>query len=146
MIEYRPAQSSDFDGVVQLLRQLWLAKPINPSVLKPIFERIIISRHYLCAIHQDLVIGFGGVSFRDNLWQEGTIAFVEELVVDAAYRGKGVGREIMRRLHELAQSRGCKRLELDSGFHRVEAHHFYEGLGMEKRAYLFSQKLPDPAI
>lgn len=36
---------------------------------------------------------------------------------------------------------GMKRVELDSGFQREKAHKFYENLGFEKSAYLFSYKL-----
>ena len=35
-------------------------------------------------------------------------------------------------------AQGLKRVELDSGFPREKAHAFYEKLGFEKRAYLFS--------
>jgi hypothetical protein len=34
-----------------------------------------------------------------------------------------------------------KRLELDSAFHRTNAHAFYDKLGFEKRAYLFTKEI-----
>lgn len=36
---------------------------------------------------------------------------------------------------------GCKKIELDSGFPRDKAHKFYEKIGFEKKAYLFSRDL-----
>lgn len=47
----------------------------------------------------------------------------------------------MCEIEKIAKSHGCKRLELDSAFHRVLAHEFYERLGFEKRAYLFSREI-----
>jgi GNAT superfamily N-acetyltransferase len=141
MIQYRPTSAADFEGVLALLRQLWPDKPIDPAILRPIFERIIEVRRYFCAEEEGRIVGFGGVSFRDNMWQEGCIAFVEELVVDSSFRGRGIGGEIIKRLQELARAKGCKRLELDSGFHRTQAHLFYEHLGFEKRAFLFSKRV-----
>jgi hypothetical protein len=41
----------------------------------------------------------------------------------------------------IAKELGCKRFELDSGFQREGAHKFYESIGFEKRAYLFSKIL-----
>jgi len=37
----------------------------------------------------------------------------------------------------IAKERGCTRIELDSAFHRKEAHQFYERNGFGNRAYLF---------
>jgi hypothetical protein len=37
------------------------------------------------------------------------------------------------------------KLELDSAFHRHGAHNFYEKMGFENRAYLFSMGSPDAA-
>jgi glucosamine-phosphate N-acetyltransferase len=36
---------------------------------------------------------------------------------------------------------GCKQFELDSAFHRKEAHAFYEQRRFERRALLFSKPL-----
>jgi len=40
-----------------------------------------------------------------------------------------------------SKDKGLKRLELDSAFHREQAHEFYLKLGFEKRAFLFSYPL-----
>ncbi|HLP08866.1 MAG TPA: GNAT family N-acetyltransferase [Opitutaceae bacterium] len=141
MIPLRDCRATDFDGVLALLRQLWPTKTIDPEVLRPLFARVLENRRYVCAEEGGRIVGFGGISFRDNLWQEGTIAYVEELVVDEGCRGRGLGQRIMERLLGYAQERGCKRFELDSGFQRPDAHRFYERFGMPKRAYLFSRVL-----
>jgi glucosamine-phosphate N-acetyltransferase len=49
-------------------------------------------------------------------------------------------------LHPVAQHarhrrQASRRVELDSAFHRKQAHRFYEQLGFENRAYLFSKAL-----
>lgn len=47
----------------------------------------------------------------------------------------------MSEIEKIAKGHGCKRLELDSTFHRTIAHEFYERSGFEKRAYLFSEEI-----
>ncbi len=42
---------------------------------------------------------------------------------------------------QIAGDSKCKRIELDSAFHRKGAHRFYESLGYGNRAYLFSKQL-----
>ena len=52
-------------------------------------------------------------------------------------------KRLLERLASLARERGCRAMELDSAFHRVEAHAFYEKLGFEKRAFLFAKTFVD---
>jgi len=42
----------------------------------------------------------------------------------------------------IARQNNCKQIELDSSFHRKEAHQFYESIGFKSRAYLFTKQLP----
>jgi GNAT superfamily N-acetyltransferase len=63
------------------------------------------------------------------------------MIVDGELRGKGIGTKLLEKTFETANLRKCKKIELDSGFHREQAHKFYEKIGFEKRAYLFSKDL-----
>jgi GNAT superfamily N-acetyltransferase len=56
-------------------------------------------------------------------------------------RGCGLGTQLLVEIVRCAKLRGCKRVELDSAFHREEAHQFYLRNGFENRAYLFSKSL-----
>jgi GNAT superfamily N-acetyltransferase len=72
------------------------------------------SQTYVCAIVANRVIGFGSLSWKNNLWQNGLLAHVDELVVHSQHRGRGVGARILGHLTDVARAKGCKRLELDS--------------------------------
>jgi glucosamine-phosphate N-acetyltransferase len=142
-ISIRPSRIEDFDAVVSLLRQLWPDKPLNPASLRIIFDSALVSdtKAYLCAIDGKCVIGFGSLTIKNNLWPEGHLGYIDELVVDSEYRNKGVGTQLLEQLVVLARQKGCCRIELDSAFYRKESHHFYEQHGFEKRAYVFSKIL-----
>jgi GNAT superfamily N-acetyltransferase len=133
----------DFEVVFPLLQQLWPNKTLDRDTLGNLFSdaRSAGTRVLLCARLGDRVVGFGSMTLKTHLWHGGLIGWVDELVVDAGYRGHGIGRKLLERLMELAGENGCRAIELDSAFHREEAHSFYEGLGLEKRAYLFFKKL-----
>ena len=143
MIAIRQCQSDDFDEVIVLLAQLWADKTINPSLLKPIFSRGLTSpsKTYLVAIDKNRIIGFGSLSLKDDLWPEGQVAYLDELVVDAEYRNKGIGAQLLDRLISKARKANCYRIELTSAFYRKESHRFYEKHGFESRAYVFSKVL-----
>ncbi|MCG7853384.1 MAG: GNAT family N-acetyltransferase, partial [Methanosarcinaceae archaeon] len=99
------------------------------------------STKYLIARHDINIIGFISLSIKNSLWQEGNIGHVDELVVDLNYRKKGAGSLLLVAITNLAKENECKRLELDSAFHRKDAHKFYQNKGFENRAFLFSKLL-----
>ncbi|WP_027084752.1 GNAT family N-acetyltransferase [Cohnella panacarvi] len=57
------------------------------------------------------------------------------------HRDRGIGKALIERLTDRAKQAGCRRIELDSGFHREQAHRTYEHVGFDKRAFLFSKEI-----
>jgi GNAT superfamily N-acetyltransferase len=143
MLQIRPCSTEDFDGVLELLKQLWPEKPLDPASLRTVYEKVLNCdlQRYICAADGGRIIGFGSLSWKNNLWQEGYLGHVDDLVVDSDYRGRGVGTELLEHLIVIAKERGCRRIELDSGFHRPDAHRYYERHGFENRGHVFSKVL-----
>jgi ribosomal protein S18 acetylase RimI-like enzyme len=63
----------------------------------------------------------------------GVRAFIEDVAVDADFRGRGLGKALTRRAVELALARGARTVELTSRPERVAANRLYRGLGFERR-------------
>jgi glucosamine-phosphate N-acetyltransferase len=139
----RKTLPGDFDDVLVLLGQLWPERTLDADALARVFFKALdcSTRVYLSAVEDERVVGFCSLTITSSLWQQGCIGHVDELVVDARFRGSGIGTALLDRAAEEAKGRGCTRLELDSAFHRTEAHKFYEQQGFENRAYLFSKPL-----
>jgi glucosamine-phosphate N-acetyltransferase len=125
------------------LGQLWPGKPLDFVSLRSVYDRALGSERqvYLCAVLDQQVIGFGSLAIKSNLWSEAFVGYVDEMIVDEAQRGRGVGSQILDYLTSWARERGCNRIELDSAFHRKDAHAFYEHRGFQSRAYLYSKLL-----
>lgn len=123
-----------------MFEQLWPNKELNKNELEKVFKRGVDSQNdvLLCALLGDEIIGFCAYAIMNNLWQEGYISYIYAMVVEEKYRGKGFGKELIAEAINKSRLQGMKRVELDSGFQRERAHKFYEKLGFEKRAYLFS--------
>lgn len=136
----RNATCEDFQSVYPLFEQLWPNKNLNTMELNKVFNRGIVSPtdELFCAVLDGVVIGFCAYAIVNNLWQEGCISYIYAMVVDEKQRGKGYGTELINEVINKSKKQGMKRVELDSGFHREKAHEFYQKLGFEKRAYLFS--------
>jgi ribosomal protein S18 acetylase RimI-like enzyme len=63
----------------------------------------------------------------------GVRAWIEDVVVDGAARGRGVGEALSRRAVELAEGAGAKTVELTSRPSREAANRLYRRLGFEIR-------------
>ena len=64
-------------------------------------------------------------------FQGGKRATVESVRVDAKYRGKGLGKDLMLWAIERAKQEGCHILQLTTNSDRPDAHRFYENLGFK---------------
>lgn len=63
----------------------------------------------------------------------GVRAWIEDVVVDGRFRGKGIGAALTRRALDLAVARGARTVELTSRPHRTAANALYRKLGFEPR-------------
>lgn len=134
---------SDFDEIIELLKQLWPDKTLNCDALMKIISNGIESKYsiYLCAKVNDKVVGFCSLIIRESLWQEDLVGHINELIIDKSFRRMNLGTELLDTAIAAAKKKGCKLIELDSAFHREDAHKFYENIGFTKRAYLFSKEI-----
>jgi GNAT superfamily N-acetyltransferase len=66
-----------------------------------------------------------------HLLELDTQAEISGLVVDDAWRRRGVGALLMRHAEQWAREQGCKTIRLRSNVIRERAHRFYDRLGYE---------------
>lgn len=139
----RSAEIQDFDDIFWLLQQLWPDKELDKNALRAIFVRGMSSNRdeYLCAVHDDKVIGFCALSIINSFWQDGYIGYLCEFVIESAFRDLGIDSELMENVINTAKNRGCKRVEINSVFYTKKAHNLYEKYGFKKTANIFSKVL-----
>lgn len=61
----------------------------------------------------------------------GFFAVLRRLVVHPSYRGKGIGRELMKEALEESRKMGCNAIELSVDPENTQPHRFYESLGFK---------------
>jgi GNAT superfamily N-acetyltransferase len=85
----------------------------------------------------------GGVGLRTVAMETGT-GEVRRLWVDPAWRGRGVGRELMAGIEEAARVLDLSVLRIETGDRQHEAVALYEGTGWE-RIFVTPEGAPLPA-
>jgi glucosamine-phosphate N-acetyltransferase len=143
-----PYQEKDLAGVLLLLQQLWPTRNLDvPRIESTLLEGMRSTQNaYFVTKIGPRIAGFASLSWNLNLWQMGYLAHIDELVVDARYHKRGLGRQLLDHLSQVAIDKGCARIELDTAFHRTEAHRFYEKYGFESRGLVFTKELPASAF
>jgi ribosomal protein S18 acetylase RimI-like enzyme len=139
----RACERDDFQGILNLLKQLWPDLQMDNNAIKMVYNnaRSSTNQKLIVGIMDNRIVGFCSLTIKNNLKQAGNLGNVDELVVDVKYRQRGIGKMLMDAITQVAMENSCNRIELDSSFHRHEAHKFYERIGFKCRAYLFTKEL-----
>jgi GNAT superfamily N-acetyltransferase len=101
------------------------------------------SQHLLVAEADGRVVGTVHLVVIPHLSRSGKPSgLLESMVVDEAYRRKGMGAALLREVQRLARDAGCYKLALSSNLARRGAHRFYSRLGWKRTHYGFSLEPP----
>jgi len=93
----------------------------------------------LVAVEDGTVVGFVDMEYRVRLNFTTPQAWIPDLIVGEASRSRGAGAALLGRCDELALSRGCWSLSLESANCRDRAHAFYLREGLTDAAKSFSK-------
>ncbi len=141
-LHIRAAQRADLPGVLALYAQ----PELDDGAVLPLEEAAHVFARFArypdytlyVAEHDKQIVGSFALLIMDNLGHLGApSAIVEDVVVDPALHGGGIGKAMMRFAADVARDKSCYKLVLSSNAKREAAHKFYEGLGFERHGYSF---------
>ncbi|HET6941260.1 MAG TPA: GNAT family N-acetyltransferase [Sphingomicrobium sp.] len=139
-ITIREADASDVARLVELI--IALGHPIEEADVSRNLETLARNGVLpLVATDGDQVIGMCGISAMVTVHRPAPVGRVSVMIVDEAYRGRGIGALLMAEAERRLAERGCKIIEVTSHMRRDRAHHFYERLGYERTSYRFMNRL-----
>jgi GNAT superfamily N-acetyltransferase len=139
----RDAITEDVSQLSTLITQL--GYPCTTEEVQIRFDNVKQSPDYrtLVITDGDAVIGMAGLV--KGFWYEknGTYIRILAFVVNEQYRGRGVGKQLIKAVEDWAAELGCNSVILSSGNRdeRIGAHHFYKGLGYEIKSSGFIKQL-----
>lgn len=85
----------------------------------------------IVAKDDDCIVGMGTLYLNQKIGK--LSSYIEDVIVDGAYRGKGIGGKIVEALIDEARARHAGSITLTSRAERAAAHGLYEKLGFKKR-------------
>jgi ribosomal protein S18 acetylase RimI-like enzyme len=140
----RTATARDIPEIVRLIRQLAAHDHVTPPDSDTLAEvlGVLMARStvYIVAEASDgnALVGAMQLDFRLTTWEAAPYAYVEDFIVDEAYRGQGIGSAMLALAEELSRERGCVRMDLDVLQESVDSQRFYARHGFvdQQRLYL----------
>ena len=141
----RPAQETDFARVTELLETLGRARVTHDTYAE--CREVYIDQlgeartEHLVAVDAGAVVGFCALHYRTRLNRPKLQAWIPDLIVTPAARGRGTARALLDEAERLARERGCWEMTLESGYERREAHLLYTAAGMEDAGKTFRKLL-----
>ena len=144
-LSLRAAVTDDLPAVHGLYRQLYdeLDLRLDDRVRRAWDDTVRTpGRTVLLAVVSDAVVGTLDMTIVPNAARAGRpLLLVENVVVDAAHRGRGIGRAMLEAAFAHARSEGCYKVQLSPV--QPSAFAFYEAVGMEVSGRTYKRYLDD---
>jgi ribosomal protein S18 acetylase RimI-like enzyme len=149
-IVIRPADNADLEALLALLETLFSLEAdfeVSPSRqrrgLQYMLDGCLKHRCIQVADLDGRIVGMASAQMLISTAEGGPVALVEDVVVQAAFRGQGVGRQLLASVEAWAQRRGATRLQLLADQSNPAALEFYQHLGWQRTQLICLRRQPD---
>jgi ribosomal protein S18 acetylase RimI-like enzyme len=134
----RPLTLADVPFAVPLMAEL--GYPVEAGALAGRFAALSRSPDDVVFVAQQddgKLAGLIACHSFEMLHRPGRLGRITALVVAEAFRGRGIGRQLLSAAEDHLRAHGCIKLEVTSAGHRDGAHAFYESQGYAEQRVRF---------
>ena len=136
-VSFRPARAGDGSAVTALLSEFGAPRTPQPerteAVLRTFADHLRRvdegQARTMVAESDGAVVGICALEWREPFWTSETHAWLPDLIVAEAARGRGIGKALLADAMDAAAARGATQLALESGRTRTAAHALYRSNG-----------------
>ena len=136
MLTFRSANENDCGLILEFIKALAAYEKLSDQVVATeallrewIFEKQKAEVIFACEDNKEIGYALFFHNFSTFLGRAGI--FLEDLFILPEYRGKGYGKEFLRKLAQMTEERGCGRLEWSCLDWNKPSIVFYRSLGAE---------------
>lgn len=146
----RPATPADIPTLCRLLDQLFSQeaefipdRAAQQRGLAAIIERPAVGE-ILVAHQGESILGMVNLLYSVSTALGAPVALLEDMVVDAAARGRGLGTQLLEAAIATAKARGCRRITLLTDGDNLDAQRFYARQGFARSTMIPLRLALDP--
>jgi len=149
-MEIRPATAADIPALCRLLDQLFAQeaeftpdRAAQQRGLAAIIEHPEVGE-ILLAHEAERPLGMVNLLYTISTALGAPVALLEDMVVDAAARGRGLGTRLLEAATATAKARGCRRITLLTDADNLDAQRFYARQGFTRSPMIPLRRALDP--
>jgi ribosomal protein S18 acetylase RimI-like enzyme len=146
-INFRSASNNDIDRLLVAMREFYALDDyaFDEKITRKALEKFIaddtLGRLWLIE-GDNKTIGYVALTFSYSFEFHGRDAFVDELFIDASYRGQGIGKAVMRFIEEKCRELGVNALHLEVERENIAAQKLYRRFGFaDHDRYLMTKRI-----
>ncbi|OUN25895.1 GNAT family N-acetyltransferase [Blautia sp. An81] len=152
-MEIRDMESKDYPEIDRLMKELHelhvkgrpdLYTELEHPYSREEFEKIVSNPGIIAILAEEksVVIGLciGTLRKKSGMVEMKTM-YIEDLIVDRNFRGKGIASQLYEEMEERGRNTGAKRLDLMVWEFNSDAKRFYEKQGMRPQRYIYEKEL-----
>lgn len=152
-MEIRDMESKDYPEIDRLMKELHelhvkgrpdLYTELEHPYSREEFEKIVSDPEIIAILAEEksVVIGLciGTLRKKSGMVEMKTM-YIEDLIVDRNFRGKGIASQLYEEMEERGRNTGAKRLDLMVWEFNSDARRFYEKQGMRPQRYIYEKEL-----
>ena len=129
IVELSAVTESQVLGVIGLMGELDPTIPVTAEMVRQTVEAE--NTHFFAMMEGERVVGCASLCVFES--PTGRKASIEDVVVQKAFRGRQLGKQLMQHVIDYAKSLAPINLQLTSRPERVAANALYQALGFQKR-------------
>lgn len=84
---------------------------------------------FLGAFYNSKLVGIVSVTFGESSYKVSPFVWCDDLYVKENYRNKGIGKNLLQKVKEIAMEKGCSNILVGVGHEEKESQKFYKSLG-----------------
>ena len=152
-MEIRDMESKDHPEIDRLMKELHelhvkgrpdLYTELEHPYSREEIEKIVSDPEIIAILAEEksVVIGLciGTLRKKSGMVETKTM-YIEDLIVDRNFRGKGIASQLYEEMEERGRNTGAKRLDLMVWEFNSDAKRFYEKQGMRPQRYIYEKEL-----
>ncbi len=145
---FRVASPDDLETLVGLMREYYAYDRLKfdsraaEKAMKHLLRDESLGRVWLIE-ESDHSVGYFVITFLFSLEFHGEVAVLDELHINAAYRGRGIGKSVLAFAHEFCTMQGIKAMRLEVEHANIQAQGLYRKSGFKEHTRYVMTKWVD---
>ena len=144
-LEINQASREDLPILIRLYAEMDGNRPLSSALAEELFDRIVQLPDYTIYIAylEGMAVGTFSLLFVPTMMHPGfhKSALLDAVTVSPAYRGKGIGTQMIKEAMKMSAAAGCYKMMLSTNLKRDRTHAFYKSMGFQQHGWSFSLQL-----